>query len=304
MIQKILLTGATGLVGTSLTEEFVRNKFNISAIYRRSKSEQTNISWHLHDISNFNLDFFNSLGKFDVLVHNAASLKLGNTSSEKDEIKKVNIDFTKEIFNWAIQSGIKKILFTSSFSFISKPLPNIITENALVSPSNFYSESKYLCEEFLKDIASKKNINYYIFRISSPVSIDLCRMPNNVLKKWLKQSMSGESIKVYGKGKRTQDFVAVTDIAKAFSSCINNNYNSGIYNIASGNSLSMSELAKKISSKFNNAILYSNKDDNENDRWNISIDKARRELNYSPEYTSEEIISKLILKSADENSNN
>ena len=88
--------------------------------------------------------------------------------------------------------------------------------------------------------------------------------------------------------------MAVSDIADAFLSCIQKDDISGIFNIASSNAISMLDLAKMISEKFSNQYQFIGEDVNENDRWNISIEKAKQQLNYLPNYTSTQAITNLL----------
>ena len=106
--------------------------------------------------------------------------------------------------------------------------------------------------------------------------------------------MNGQTIQVFGGGGRTQDFVAVSDIANAFLSCVENKQVNGIFNIASGNTISMLQLAQLITEKYGNKFVFTGTDANEDDRWNISIEKASEFLQYKPEFSSVSIISELL----------
>jgi UDP-glucose 4-epimerase len=214
--------------------------------------------------------------------------------AELAELQSVNVDFTEQLVSMAAMSGIKKIIFTSSFSLIGKPLPEYITEESVTNPTTPYSQSKYLGENAIKRISEKHNIEYAILRISSPISTNLDLMPQNVVKSWITQARNGKEIQLYGNGSRTQDFVSVDDIAAAFLKSCNIQGFSGIFNIASGNTLSMKNLAELICNRYNSSYFNFGTDLNEGDRWNIVIDKARTMIGYSPAYTSETCIKSLL----------
>ena len=291
---KILLTGATGLVGTAITDAFADQGFLIKAITRRKQLPVKNVTWKIADITDGKINLLKLLEGVDVLVHNAACLLPGNTENEKIALQKTNIYFTKLLVDCAGKQGIKKVIFTSSFSFIAKPIPEVITETAPTRAISSYAASKLAGEILMQENAVKYGFEYNILRISSPVCFNIDRMPLTVVKKWVAQSMQGQNIQVFGNGTRTQDFVAVHDIADAFVNCIQQDKVSGIFNIASGNAISMLDLAKMISDKFSNQYQFSGEDVNENDRWNISIEKAKQQLNYLPKYTSTQVITTLL----------
>lgn len=292
--KKIFLTGATGLVGSQLTETLSRHSFSIKALSRNKQLDIKDVEWIVYDISSSDLMLCKQLEGVDVIIHNAACLKAGNTSAELEEIQKVNVDFTERLLNCAVQVNIKKIIFTSGFNLIKKPLPDLINESAALNPTTAYAKSKYIGEQLLQEYEAKYGININILRLSSPVNPNLHLLPETVLKKWISQSINNQTIQVYGKGNRTQDFVAVSDITNAFLSCIEHKNVNGIFNIASGNTISMKQLALLITEKYGNKFEFTGVDENENDKWNISIEKATKFLQYNPKFSSISIINELL----------
>ncbi len=291
----ILLTGGTGLIGSELSKSIVSTYGNLSVLYRERKLPIAGINWIKHDIGKDAInELTDVLNETDIVIHNAACVKNGNTKSEIDEIEAVNVNFTKNLLEKIAKTKVKKIIFTSSFSFIKKPLPSIITEDAPIDCITTYSKSKYDGEELIKAYAHKYHINYNILRISSPVANDLNMMPDTVLKKWIINSMAGEPIQVFGTGSRTQDFISVTDIASAYIQCIQNQNISGTFNLASGNPIAMLDIAKLITNKFGNQYVFSGLDGNENDRWNIAVSKIKDQFNFTPNYTSKEAVENLL----------
>jgi len=292
---RIFLTGATGLIGGELSK-MLNSKFsNVSALYRSKKLELNEFEWIKFDISKDPLDRLDDcLKRTDIVIHNAGSLKIGRNSEEIKELQQVNIDFTRNLLDRMSKYKVGKIIFTSSLSTIKKPLPNLITESSVSAPVSYYSKSKYSVEELIKECSEKYGLAYTIMRIASPIASHLDAMPDTVVKKWIEAGIAGKTILVYGSGERTQDFVSVSDIANAFLCSIKNPEVSGVFNIASGYSISMLELAQLITTKFGNKYEFANIDENENDRWNVSISKAREQLLFKPQYTSREAIEKLL----------
>ena len=291
--ENIFLTGGTGLIGKSITEALSLNGYKTQAIYRDKTIPVKNTSWLQYDILRGSVtDLFSQLSQVDVIIHNAASLSLNQEDNTK--IKQVNISFTEDLLKFAVKNGVKKILFTSTLSTVRKPLPPIITEESILEPLSAYSESKFIGEKLIQQYAEKYGINYCILRIASPVVNCLDRMPDTVVKKWINQSINDESIKIYGLGGRTQNFVSVTDISNAFLKCIETKNTSGIFNIASTDTISMVDLAEMITAKFKNQYEFIGIDENEDDRWNISIKKAQKLIAYSPQFTSREVILNLL----------
>lgn len=290
----VFLTGGTGLIGRAILKKISPYPYVINATHRKHIIEDINIHWINLDASKCSQSKINELiKKQDIIIHNAASLKIGKSEDEIQELQDVNINFTEKLLKAAAEHNIKKIIFTSTLSSIKKPLPDLITEESELNPTSFYSASKLKCEQLIQKYATENKFNYCILRVSSPVS-DFKFLPDNVLKKWITLSINNQPLKVFGKGSRTQDFVAVTDIANAVSCCIEKMQVNGVFNIASGNTISMLQLAQLITEKYGNKFEFTGIDENENDRWNISIDKANKLLQYKPAFSSISIISELL----------
>ena len=237
---RILLTGATGLIGGELSK-MLNSKFsNVSALYRSKKVELNEFEWIKLDISKDPLDRLDDcLKRTDIVIHNAGSLKIGRNSQEIKELQEVNIDFTRNLLDRMSKNKVGKIIFTSSLSTIKKPLPNLITESSVSAPVSYYSKSKYSAEELIKECSEKYGMAYTIMRIASPIASHLDSMPDTVVKKWIEAGIAGKTIQVYGSGERTQDFVSVSDIANAFLCSIKNPEISGVFNIASGKAINL-----------------------------------------------------------------
>jgi UDP-glucose 4-epimerase len=292
---RIFLTGATGLVGTELSRALASKFSSINAIYRHRKLPFNNIHWINFDASSTEVDQLDDvLKETDIIIHNAGCLKSGNTPEEIEEIDNVNVKFTKKLLEKAVEFRVKKIIYTSSLSVIKKPLPASITESSPSEPRSAYARSKYAAEQLITTYAEKAGMKYTILRISSPVSLTLEAMPDTVVKKWINLSREKKTLQVYGSGQRTQDFVSVPDVAQAVLNSIDKIEVSGIFNIASGSQISMLELAQMITKKFNTGYEFYGKDENEDDRWSISIEKAAEQLKYKPRFTSAEVIRGLL----------
>jgi nucleoside-diphosphate-sugar epimerase len=294
--RKIFITGAAGLVGTDVLQKIsAESEHDITALYRNNKSiNRNNIRWVQNDMTDPNIDLKKDIAGASVLIHNAAEINKGVTSIERERIQMANIDFTQRLFDWAIDAGVEKIILTSGLSLNAGHSSSIITEEDRPLPFNFYTASKLMNEDYLKTKAAKFGIQYNILRLSSPICFSLDRMPDTVVKQWIIKSLRNETIKVFGSGSRTQDFVSTTDIANAFSCCLSRRDLSGTFNIASGTTLSMLALAQLITSKFKNEFVHVNEDVKENERWNVSIDKAQKELGYVPVYSSKDCIARLL----------
>jgi len=290
MAKKILVTGANGVIGSELTSLLLSKKNEFLPLVRK-KTKQEHIEF---DILKDDWKLLENLfSEVDSVVHLAASINTGGTEKENHKLQIINYDFTEYLLKLSVKNKIKKIIFSSTLSFIQKPLPEMILENSNINPIYYYSLTKYKCEELIKKYSAFYNINYVIIRISSPIIFDIEKMHDNFLKKWILLSKKGEDFVIYGQGLREQDFVATEDVAHAIYLALQDKEVKGIFNIASGTSIALIDIAKLLVRKYKNSFELIEQE-GVDEQWNVSIEKAKSELGYSPKYTSEQIIKKII----------
>jgi UDP-glucose 4-epimerase len=296
MNKNILITGGTGLVGSDITNLLLQNNNTVFATGRKEPVvANDNLHFIRFDIANDNFEKLkNALPSIDGIIHAAAYVGPTNTPEETEYCRKANIEFTNSLFQYA--SSLDKnipVIYISSFSVLAKPLITPIKEDHIAIPKSFYALSKYYGELFLKSPAKAKGIRPIVFRISSPVGKKVEQL-SNVVSKWIDLASKGKSLTIQGSGEKTQDFVSTEDIANAVMLALDYKDTKGVYNITSGNSISINELANEITSFFHVQAEHKGEDVNENDKWNISIEKAEKELGYKPKFSSADCIKNLL----------
>lgn len=105
-LKKVLITGASGLVGKVFLNH-ARGKYELSALNRRHIEE---IECHQADIANLNAIQPAFKGK-ETVVHLAALAKLG---AGFDELLAHNVIGTYNVFEAAKRAGVKRVVFASS----------------------------------------------------------------------------------------------------------------------------------------------------------------------------------------------
>jgi len=289
-MKDILLTGGTGLVGTDIRKKLLSSGYKIY-LFSRKKIEEENVECICGDMKNF--EDFHLFPHCDVVIHCGGAVRLRSDEDEFDTYRKINMEFSEKLFNWSNKTSKKcTVIFLSTVNFLRKPLSDIITETHEIVPVSTYGISKYWAEMCL--FKKAKNYRPVSLRIPSPITFNFDMLHDNVVKKWINSARTEKKITVFGSGSRTQNFIATEDIASLIANIIKQENVNGVYNIASGNPISMNELAELIAKKFDAEIFHTGNDINEDDRWNISVEKARKDLDFKPFYTSKSCIDRLL----------
>jgi dihydroflavonol-4-reductase len=169
---KILVTGATGLLGSTIARQLHQEGHAVSALYRPDSDRRLlddlsgKISWVEGDILD-RLGLEEALSDIDMVVHAAATVSF--VPKERATMFKINIEGTANVVNACFAAQIKKLCHISSVAALGRPdkkthspseLIEIDEENRWVdSASNSqYAVTKYLAElEVWRGIAEGLN---------------------------------------------------------------------------------------------------------------------------------------------------
>ena len=278
---KILVTGAGGLIGSAVVEVLSDCNYKIISLYSKTNPVVTVVGNYLQG-NLFDSNFIEELEKenFNVIVHCAALIPVQNTPKELEEIAKKNKIIDNNIIRLCKKQQIKLIFMSSTIVYgYNRDIP--ISEETNLIPEGSYGKAKRFSEEKILKELNKLGV---IFRINSPYGPTIKK--NTVLKIFIENALKNKDIKYFGSGNRKQDFIHVYDIAEAVKNVLLKNNVSGIFNIASGEQISMKKLAYLIISLIPNCkskvIASGKKDLQENNKAIYDITKAERELNWKP----------------------
>jgi len=157
---KILITGATGLVGSTVARQLVAEKHQVYALFRPGSDKslltdlRDKIQWIEGDILDIG-SLERAVEEVEYVVHTAAVVSF--IPSERKRMYKVNMEGTANVVNVCLQSDIKKLCHVSSIAALGRPdSRKIIDGQDMVidedqrweeSPENSeYAKSKYLAE--------------------------------------------------------------------------------------------------------------------------------------------------------------
>jgi len=150
---KIFLTGASGFVGSHLTQSLITAGHEIVAHYRSPQLLNIKPTDHV-EVWSGDLNDVQGLSKrlqgIDSVIHCAAEMRLWNCEKELYE---TNVLMTQNILESTKQAGVAQFIYMSDASIAKAPsIPNleVCESRALPSLQKFpYSHSKSLAEEYV-----------------------------------------------------------------------------------------------------------------------------------------------------------
>ncbi|MDA3878354.1 MAG: SDR family oxidoreductase [Halothiobacillus sp.] len=183
----VLVTGATGFVGSGLVSHLLANGVNVVAGVRKPSANFPEAVRQVvvGDLTLINADesrlpdrdaprndntaLLEALCGIDTVIHSAARAHIMNddASNPLDEFRKVNRDATLVLARKAAASGVKRFVFLSSIKVNGEMTRHghSFSDNDKHIPTDPYSLSKYEAEQGLLQIASETGLEVVIIRL-------------------------------------------------------------------------------------------------------------------------------------------
>ncbi|WP_439504732.1 NAD-dependent epimerase/dehydratase family protein [Sediminibacterium sp.] len=146
----ILVTGASGLVGSHLLQQLIQTGHSVKALYRNNIpviDNVTGVEWVKGDILDV-VALEESMDQVDQVYHCAAVVSFN--PAKKAAMQHTNIEGTANVVNACINKGVKRLLFVSSVAALGriredKPIDETMNWTPETSNSE-YGKTKYLSE--------------------------------------------------------------------------------------------------------------------------------------------------------------
>lgn len=167
---KILVTGATGLVGKALCQRLLNNGCAVRAAVRTADAEPAAPQFDATAVGDINelTPWHTALFAVDVVVHLAARVHVMHDKADDPlaAFRAVNVDGTLNLARQAAAAGVKRFVFISSVKVNGEgTLPgHQFTETDNPNPQDPYGQSKHEAEQGLRQISADTGMEVVIIR--------------------------------------------------------------------------------------------------------------------------------------------
>ena len=247
----ILLTGATGFLGSHLLKTLVSKGYKV-VVLKRSTSDMWRLKGFEQTFKSYDIDRVPLQKAFeeqpiDTVIHTAWA---GVASTDRDnwEVQIENFYFSKNLIDLSVEFGVKKLICLGSqaeYGYYNEK----VGEDFLPSPIEAYGSVKLFTSHYLRNLAKKNHINWYWIRIFSIIGEN----ENNswLLSQVIDSLFANHSIELT-EGEQYYDYMYVADFVSAIEKILSaKEENSGIYNLCTGTPIKIKELLCLIADKLN-----------------------------------------------------
>jgi len=245
---KFIVTGGAGFIGNNIVRQLLKQNHTPIVIdnLHRGKIERISsldVEFHKVDIQDFD-QIRNILKNSDGVFHEAALTDVQESFTKQQEYIDVNVKGTENIFRIAKEFDLK-VVYASSSSVYGNPKKIPVTENSERNPINPYGKTK-LDDEFLAEKYSKDNVSIIGLRYFNVYGEGQTGSYAGVITKFLNRLKEKKSPIIFGTGTQIRDFIFVEDVALANIVAMQSNIKNGFFNIGTGITTSIQQLAKTM----------------------------------------------------------
>ncbi|MBO5645366.1 MAG: UDP-glucose 4-epimerase GalE [Lentisphaeria bacterium] len=307
-MKKVLVTGGAGYIGSACTEYLLNHDYQVTVFDALITGHRDAVDPRAQFIEGNleNRDLIMDVckqGKFDAVMHFAAFSLVGESMTDPSKYFRNNLANAINLADAAVAGGAQSFVFSSTAATFGQPERVPISENDRQIPINPYGESKLCFEKVLKWYSQIYGIKYaalrYFNAAGATENYGEDHRPESHLIPIILQAIRGkrDKLMLFGDdydtpdGSCIRDYIHILDLAQAHELALSAP-ESGHYNLGTGNGLSVFEIikaAEKVTGKKVNFEIAPRRA-GDPARLIACSDRARKMLNWTPQYESAEQI--------------
>ena len=308
----ILIIGATGFIGMYTAEAFLKNGYEVIAAGRNKNvgEELSKEGAAFLELDITKKEDFEKLPNEGItgIILLAGLLPANTTADLVDEDNaadyfEVNVIGTINVLEWARKHGVKKVIGASSyadvrgawrkgyaiteeeprdFSFTGDHSVYVISKNAANDVMEYYNQQHHMkCAWFRFPP---------VYGVGPHGTINVNGKPyKSGIQTFIENASAGKDIEIWGDPEISRDIIYVKDVARAYVLAIESEKTYGLYNMTSGVPLTLIDQAKTVIEVFGedrgSKIVLRPEKKNNTPSFLFSMEKAKRDFDFVPEYT-------------------
>ena len=289
-----LVTGAAGFIGSHIVDELLNRGWSVTGLDNLSTGRQSNLV--ATDSTDFELiegdlrdetTLETAIEDVDIVFHHAASISVPKSVERPARTTDINCTGTAKLLEAARNKGVDRVVLASSAAVYGSNVEIPVSEEAPTEPESPYALSKRYTEQLALQYAEQHELDAIAlryFNVFGPRQ-DPEGEYAAVIPQFIQLMSDGHRPVIYGDGEQSRDFVHVDDIVAANLAAATADCEREIFNVASGNRVTINELVETINAVLGTDLQPKYDDPRPGDvrHSQASISKAESMLGYSPQ---------------------
>lgn len=244
----ILVIGASGYLGAHISLTMAQQGACVTALCHSPKDDD---AWNeaMHRIICGDITQTGTTDRilqhdYDYAIY-LISLNHFDSEGEISQVCQTNVLPLWNLEN-QLKDRIKKFIYFSTQQVYGRTTSAIINEDTLPAPVNNYGLTHLLCENITDLFNRTSSAQYINIRLSNGYGEPIFKSNNCwwlVINDLCKTAFQEKVIRLQSDGSPLRDFIHVSDICRAIGIILNNNSDENVYNISSGISYTIGEIA-------------------------------------------------------------
>jgi UDP-glucose 4-epimerase len=295
---RILVTGGAGFIGSHMADRLLKEGHDVVVVDNESTGRRSNVpdgaEYIRADVTHLDQLERVFAGRLDAVFHIVGQVSLIRSYSDPTLDLHTNVGGTINVLQLCLRSRVPRLLYASSMTVYGHTAVLPTMEDTACCPVSYYGITKYAAERYVHATAERIDLDYD-FRVTS------FRMYNvygsrqaldnpyqGVLGIFIGNLLRGEPLTICGDGHQSRDFIYIDDVVDAWVSALTNPATyGGVFNLGSGQRLSIRQLADHVLSAFgrshgSDTFLYAPARSGEQRHVEADITRARKLLGWEP----------------------
>ncbi|MFI3188615.1 NAD-dependent epimerase [Crenothrix sp. D3] len=246
---KCVIFGGGGFIGSTIADRFLKEGYQLRIFERprvepyRKFADNEAVEWMTGDILS-NHDLNAAIEGMDVVLHLVSTTLPKNSNDDPIYDVQSNVVGSLQMLNAMVANNVQKIIFISSGGTVyGTPHYLPIDEQHPTNPLVSYGITKLTIEKYLQMFESLHGIKAITLRVANPYGErQRIETAQGAVGVFLHRALKDTPIEIWGDGSVTRDYIHISDVAEAFLQAINYTGTKRIFNISSGQGISLNEL--------------------------------------------------------------
>lgn len=298
-MNRVIVTGATGAIGTSLIKELIKRNVEVLVFTRKNSKRNNNIPKNnlvsikycsLSDIKNIDN---NTQKQYDVFFHLAWAGTTGEGRNDKD-LQAKNVEYALDAIKCAKKFGCKKFVGIGSQAEYGRVM-SALTPTTECNPESEYGKAKLQAGIKTRELASSLGLQHNWIRVLSVYGPN--DGENSLISYTINKCLLNEELELT-KCEQVWDYLFSEDAAEAIYKIAESGVNNKTYVLGSGETKKLKEfvyLIKNICNS-NSKLLFGAKPYNDKQVMYLKADISdlKKDTKWSPKTNFEEGIKIIV----------